>query len=1146
MRVYKKQEATNYYNKLKDKTDIYLFQEDIDKAGSKCFHVMDSKTIFTKIEKTAEPHYYEFWTDQMKLTFGVDIDFDIRKNNTKPEQLVTDVIKLVKEGAKKYYNYDYKTSNIIVLENDEMLQKVDNPNKYSAHVIFRGLEFQNCLVIKDFYLRLEKDYKISKYFVDKSIYNLTCLRLFLNSKMSKSAILVPKKLTIDDEQTCVCNMNSSKLALQKFFMKTMITYTLGSDKIITMKDIKNKQEALAPKMMNMQGDISNIDLEHILNNLPSKYCDDYATWIRVGMILYNHSTETNNLYDVWNEWSKQSAKYKSNEMPKSWKSFEKSKNKYTIGTLIKWARDEGVVNIFKNVKLGIEEIVTGYPSRPTQLDETNIKEKNITKLHQAKLTPDIYIPILKKKLIGVQSEKGTGKTSNLLTTLFTNKESWIDENSSILLISSRITFGYKLLGDLKEYGFELYSQVKDQKIRSNRIICQVDSLMRLDKTCYDIIIVDECETLARYITSSHFTKNNKASTIVSIFQMFLENANQVYILDADLSDRCINYYKNSVQLKSEDEFHLIINDFKPYNEYTINYCQYATWIRLILLKMKENKRLVIPMASNSKAKDLDKKIRESYPEKKILLIHKETSDEDKKSLLLKVNEEWIKYDVIIYTPSVCMGVSFDITGHFDYIFAYGCHESLGAQEWCQMIHRVRSPINKEIFVAIDQYKHYDVSEDTVTYNSVEKMLCSDYYLTHYELNNNVVQCKVKLAKQDDIDKNNLDKDIEDEEQEQEDYKKQELNIGNVAIGEKIYYYPHKDEPIYDLYVRNCWEMIENKLNFPASFFGYAKYKEYNLKYTPSSEEDKEILQEMKAIRSEREDLEEEEKINGITNADDITSEEYQEKIKQREEFVTKKDEYAIKKYGIRKCFNIFKKEGAVDESLDNGYLTKDFIAEYYNNDTMKWYRNLSAILSTDTQTSDNKLKTLHDNQQYSSKFNNCYMDFSSKNRYAYHYYPYTIINMIGFDLNNLSIKIAYPDLITKIYDVIAWCDERRDEISIKYGIKMSAKTKDLTKIDEAEQMKFINKIIEFQYGLRIKRINTSINKDNILYRLDDCDRWNNLPDKIEYTEEDMENVVNVYNLKRKIEPYYLERKQVINLNNLDTTNLDQDVFIDDD
>lgn len=1124
MQFLKKQDAINYYNKLKNKNNIYLFQEDINKAGSKCFYVKNPEIIFDKLERQVESHFYEFWTDQSKLVFGVDIDYDTKKNDLNPDQLLINVIHIVFEGAKKYYDHEYKMSDIIILENDKYAQKIDNPNKYSAHIIFRGLEFQNCTVTKDFYLRLDKDYKISDYFVDKSIYNMTCLRLFLNSKMNKTAILTSKKMIIDGTQTMSCNLNGSRNNLYNFFLNSMLTYTTGNVKLITSKDVIHKQERLMPKCFENDNDISNVNIESILMSLPSKYYDDYENWIKVGMILYTHSTEENNLYDLWNRWSHQSDKYKEKEMSVKWDSFAKSNHRLTIGTLIKWAKDEGIANIFKNTKQTIDNIVDNYPIKPIIISTKD----NVTTLDQAKLTPDVYVPVLNKKLIAVQSEKGTGKTSNLLTTLFKDKSSWINDDTSVLFISSRITFGYKLFGDLKDYGFELYSQIKDYYIRSKRIICQIDSLMRLEYDKYDVIIVDECESLARYITSTHFTKNNKANLIVSSFEIRLADANQVYIMDADLSDRCINYYKKATDIK-DDEMHLIINNFKPYKDYQLTYCHYATWLRKILIMLELNKKLVIAMASNSKAKDLDKKIRDTYQDKKVLLIHKETTDEDKKNILLKVNDEWTKYDVVIYTPSVCMGVSFDITGHFDYIFAYGCHESLGAQEWCQMIHRVRSPVNKEIFIAVDKYKSFDANNDIVSYNSVEKMLCSDYYLTNFDLHTNIVYKKVKRIKSSDI--NSLDKNIDDANNDETQ------NIGSVALNDKILYYPYKTEPIYDLYVRNSWELIENKLNFTACFFGYAKYKEYKLEYVPLTDDDKEILSEMKAIRDEREEQEEEENINGIVNANDMTVEEFNEKVKQRNEYITKDDLYEIYRYNIRKCYNIKQKyEPDIEETLENGFITREFVAEYYGKGKMKWYRNIATILATATQSTEEKMLILKENQQYESKISNCYIDFTNKNKYSYHYYPLEIMKLVGFDINNINKTISYPNMISSIYGAIGWCNDYKDVLAYKYNVKTPVKC--LIDMKEIEQMRYINKIIESQYGLKIKRINTSANKDNILYRLDDDDKWKDLPDRYVYTDEE-------YNLKQKIEPYELKYRN-INNNNYDTSMLDIDIFIDED
>ncbi len=1136
MKFFKKTEAINHYNRIKDnnvKLNTKLFQEDVDRAGTKCFYVCGTKEIFNRIEKLAEPHFYEFWTDQTNMVFGIDIDYDTSKDKTEPNELLKKTINIVIDGAKKYYDYKYKIKDIIVLENDNLVQKLENPNKYSAHIIFRGLNFESCVVAKDFFLRLNKDYNISKLYVDKSIYNMTCLRLFLNSKMGKNAILTSKKLTINNESTKICDSKN----LYNFFLQTMITHTNPNDKMVLIKDMKNSIDKLMPKCADQSNDISNVNIESILTNLPDKYYDDYDLWIKIGMILHSHHTEDNNLYDLWNNWSSQSEKYKEREMLSKWKSFAKSTKRLTIGTLIKIAKDEGIVNIYKNTKPNIEEIVNNYPVKPIILNTDNIQ---ITNLNQAKLTPDIYVPIINKKLIAVQSEKGTGKTSNLFKTLFTDQKSWINQDTSILFISSRITFGYKLLGDLKEYGFELYSQITDHHIYSKRIICQIDSLLRLERDTYDIIIVDECESLARYMTSSHFTKNTKANLIISTLEMRISDANQVYIMDADLSDRCVNFYKNNMTLKHNNDFHLVVNDFKPYSEYKLTYCQYATWLRKILLMLESKKKLVIAMASNSKAKDLDKKIRDSFPEKKVLLIHKETSDEDKKKLLLKVNEEWINYDVIIYTPSVCMGVSFDITGHFDHIFAYGCHESLGAQEWCQMIHRVRSPKSKEIYIAIDNYKSFDLQDDNVNYNTVEKMLCSDYYLTNYELHNNLVQKKVKrINNVEELNRfNGLDKDINDD-SDSDNEEQEHQNLGNVMLNDKVLYYPYKTEPIYDLYVRNSWELIENKLNFPACFFGYAKYKDYKLNYLPLSEDDNSILQEMKEIRTEREDQENEDKINGINEAPDLTYEEFQNKIKQRDEYVSPEDIYAIQRYNLRKCYNIMPLD--INEyNNDNDNLTREIIIEYNDKEKMKWFRNLTTIMETDNQTTEQKLQIIKDNKQFDSSFSNCYTDFTMKNQYSYHYYPITIIQKFQFNINDLTINFNQIDIYNKLNDVIKWCEDKIDDIAFKYNIRTAAKK--LNDLSQRDQLKYINRIIESQYGLRIKKINNSVHQENILYKLDDNNLWINLPNINKNEEEDEDEI---YNIKSKITPYDIKLKRN-NYNGIDIRNLDQDIFLDDD
>ena len=89
--------------------------------------------------------------------------------------------------------------------------------------------------------------------------------------------------------------------------------------------------------------------------------------------------------------------------------------------------------------------------------------------------------------------------------------------------------------------------------------------------------------------------------------MRVEDAKKVIIMDADLSDRCFGYYKTIINQEDLD-YQVIINHFKPFNEYTIVSLTYNDWVRKVLEAIGENKKIVVPMASNNKAKDLKTKI----------------------------------------------------------------------------------------------------------------------------------------------------------------------------------------------------------------------------------------------------------------------------------------------------------------------------------------------------------------------------------------------------------------------------------------------------------------------------------------------------------------------------------------------------------
>lgn len=1021
----KKVDAIKYKNKKQNnRSDNRLFQEDINNLGKKCFYYTNPLTIYRCIKENTESHYYEFWDINDNICFSLDIDISVTEyNNKKLTSINSHIINLINnviQGSSKKYNYKYNYNDIIVLESN-----IHN-KKYSYHVIFKGLVFENYLGPKDFYSYLSKNYDM--FGCDSSIYNLTCLRTCFSSKMGKHEILLPIKLMINNIPT-----RYPEKDLEDYWLDTLLTYNKTIDKLIPCNNLVKRKTY----QTNNFSDTSEFKEREALFKLPSKYYDNYETWIAIGMILYNKSQDN---FNLWDEWSKQSSKYDDKIMSTKWKSFSnKTENKLTYGTLYKWFVDEKII---KTKPLDCK--VSEYPIKEITISDKYKSENNICKIiNKNKLDPSDFINIINYKLIAIQSEKGTGKTKNLLDAMFLNNNIPNIQEKKILFVSSRRTFGIKLLSDLKKYGFELYSEIKDYYINNSKIICQIDSLLRIDLEYFDYIIVDECESLARYMTSVHFIKNNRANLIVNTFEFLISEAKHVYIMDADLSDRCMNYYTNIIKIDSTDQIdmQIIVNDYKYYSDYTIRYMKYALWLDDIIKKINKYK-LCIPMASNNKAKDLYTKLTNDFPKKRILLIHKETEDKEKMNILLEVNTIWTNYDVVIYTPSVCMGVSFDIPNYFDYIYAYGCTESLGSQEFCQMIHRVRTPTNKIINLTLDNFKDYE-SNDNIDYRDVENILCNDYYLTYYDLYNNMIQSKISR----DSDNN------------------------------KVIAYPFKDESIYDLYVRNAKEIIEDRLNFASNLFGYFKYKTYKLDFYDDNVNNN-IIKEMKNIRNNREEKENEETINGIMKASILNKEEYIEKIKLRPEYLTDEDIYSIKKYNFLSCYKID----------DTNELTKDLLEEYYDREKMKWYRNITSIIATQDKTTDDKLIILQNNEKYNNMISNCYLDFTSKNKFAYHFYPINIINKLGFNINDLSI--VYPELEfkTKLTNTINWCTMHAKDIAYKYNIKLI--NKDLTSIiDLPNQLKYLNSILKSQYGFKIKKSTSSA---NIKYQLINNDLWENI------------------------------------------------------
>jgi hypothetical protein len=170
--------------------------------------------------------------------------------------------------------------------------------------------------------------------------------------------------------------------------------------------------------------------------------------------------------------------------------------------------------------------------------------------------------------------------------------------------------------------------------------------------------------------------------------------------DANLKDETINHFltkREKIEKRREDKDEKeerktirIHNTYLSFDNITTRFyfCE-KIFIDSIQTFVKNNKKIIIPTNSKRKAKLLEKFIIDERPDYKILRCDMENRCENV--------DDWKNYDVVIYTPTITAGVSFDLP-HFDKVCAYFVRKSTSCEQSSQMLFRARHINDNEIHI----------------------------------------------------------------------------------------------------------------------------------------------------------------------------------------------------------------------------------------------------------------------------------------------------------------------------------------------------------------------------------------------------------------------------------------------------------------
>jgi len=286
------------------------------------------------------------------------------------------------------------------------------------------------------------------------------------------------------------------------------------------------------------------------------------------------------------------------------------------------------------------------------------------------------------KSLNIKSPYDTGKTQ-LLKSILRDYPQF----KKVLMVTYRITLAYEFESVFSEFDFANY---KNGDFTGDHLINQTESLLRLtDETNvlpkYDLIIMDEIESVLNQFNSPTF--KGKASNTFELLVALCKNpTTKIISLDGDMADRSftfIEYFNNALTIKNTCNF-----NNKTLNMYMVTKEELRAFETKLMTDLGNNLKLVIPSMSATYGYELLKSINEKFPDKKVLIYTSTTSDNEKQDIK-GIVDLWSSADVVIYTPTIEAGVSFDVAGHFDKLYGYMCGGSCAQRSYLQMLSRVR-------------------------------------------------------------------------------------------------------------------------------------------------------------------------------------------------------------------------------------------------------------------------------------------------------------------------------------------------------------------------------------------------------------------------------------------------------------------------
>lgn len=325
----------------------------------------------------------------------------------------------------------------------------------------------------------------------------------------------------------------------------------------------------------------------------------------------------------------------------------------------------------------------------------------------------------------LESAKGTGKSEAIKKFL-----DRVPDDKSILIISYRVSLINKYVEELKQYNIKHYKEGLVVNSDFDRVAICKESLGKLfssqGKYKYDIIIIDEIYSV---LESWDSNLRKDISDLMNIFEIVVRNAKYLYLMDAHLNDSLVLNCLRTMRKEEKFIFHKNPRLY-DYSDYEVNWYENRDddasigFQNMIIKDLINGKKIAVVSSTKTYVDNLYAAIRKHGDIPPTLLKYKYTSaPEDEKvknEHFADVEKYWSENCVVLYSPTVSAGISYNLTGQkgFDKLYVYltpVSRRTASINTFGQMIFRIRQLNDKKIniFFDIKQKQKLDIEEHQI-------------------------------------------------------------------------------------------------------------------------------------------------------------------------------------------------------------------------------------------------------------------------------------------------------------------------------------------------------------------------------------------------------------------------------------------------